>query len=133
LSLFLPQGQNLDRIFLASDAFAVSAASHAAHTNQTWPFVTIPNFAVRAEKIRSLCGAVYVNTYHTVEQEQRGEWERYTAIAGPPMVDEAIAAIAEFPSMGWAVTTSYEPWHVIYDYDEFDKENPVRLSTEMQN
>ncbi|KAL3912158.1 MAG: hypothetical protein SGARI_001299 [Bacillariaceae sp.] len=120
-------GQTLDRTLLASDAFVVSATSYAAHTNQTWPFVTIPEFSVRAEKIRSLCGAVYVNTYHVVEHEQRGEWERYTAIAGPPMADEAIAAVEDFPSMGWPVTTNYTPWDVIYAYDEWDKEIPVRL------
>ncbi|KAL3941956.1 MAG: hypothetical protein SGARI_000425 [Bacillariaceae sp.] len=120
-------GQNLDRMLLASDAFVVSAASYADHSNQTWPYVTVPDFSVRAEKIRSLCGAVYVNTYHTVTEGQRGEWERYTAIAGPPMADEAIAAVADFTSMGWPVTTEDEPWHVIFDYDEFDKENPVSI------
>jgi hypothetical protein len=42
--------------------FIASITSDAAHTHQTWPYVVIPDFVVAAEKLRSLCGAVYVNT-----------------------------------------------------------------------
>jgi hypothetical protein len=118
-------GQNIQRTMEASDAFIASITSYAAHTNQTWPFVVIPDFSVTAEKIRSLCGAVYVSTYHVVENEQRKEWENFTATVGTEMVEEAIAAIAEYNVMDWAVTSNYTPWNVIYDYDEYNKENKV--------
>ncbi len=118
-------GNNLERTLEASDAFVVGMTSFAAHTNQTWPFVVIPDFAVRAEKIRSLCGAVYVNTYHVVQENQRKEWEKFTAKVGRAMVDESIAAIADFHGVEWPITTDYNEWNVIYDYDELEKENPV--------
>jgi hypothetical protein len=92
-------GQNLQRTMEAADAFITSISSYAAHTNQTWPYVVIPDFAVRAEKVRSLCGAVYLNTYQFVEHAQRKEWENFTAIVGTEMADEAIAAIADYNVM----------------------------------
>ena len=55
-------GANLERIMEASDAFVVSIASYAAHSQSIWPFVVVPDFAVRAEKVRNLCGAVFVTT-----------------------------------------------------------------------
>jgi hypothetical protein len=116
-------GQNLQRTMEAADAFITSITSFAAHTNQTWPFVVIPDFAVRAEKVRSLCGAVYLNTYQFVEHAQRKEWENFTASVGTEMADEAIAAIADYNVMDWPETTNYTEWNVIFDYDEYDKEN----------
>jgi hypothetical protein len=118
-------GQNVERTMEASDAFITSVTSYAAHTNQTWPFVVIPDFAVRAEKLRSLCGAIYVTTYHFVEHDQRVEWENFTASVGREMADEAIAALSDYKLMDWPITTNYTEWNVIYDYGEYDKENPV--------
>jgi hypothetical protein len=118
-------GQNLQRIMGASDAFIASITSHAAHTNQTWPYVVIPDFAVRAEKVRSLCGAVYVTTYHNVEGEQRKAWENFTATVGAEMVDAAISSIAEYNVMDWPVTSNYTEWNVIFDNGEYDKPNKV--------
>jgi hypothetical protein len=50
---------------------------------------------VAAEKIRSLCEAVYVNTYLVVENDQRKEWENFTATVGTQMADEANETIAD--------------------------------------
>jgi hypothetical protein len=87
--------------------------------------VDIPDFSSTAEKIRSLCGAVYVTTYHVVEHAQSKEWESFKATVGTEMVDEDIAAIAEDNVMDCPITSNYTPWNVIYDYDEFDSENKV--------
>jgi hypothetical protein len=118
-------GQNLQRTMQASDAYIATITSYAAHTNQTWPYVVIPDFSVTAEKFRSLCGAVYVNTYLVVENEQRKEWEKFTAKVGRKMADKATATIAEYNVMDWPITSNYTEWNVIYDYDEFDKEKRV--------
>jgi hypothetical protein len=118
-------GQNLQRSMEASDAFITSITSYAAHTNQTWPFVVIPDYSVRAEKIRSLCGGIYAATYHVVNNEQRKEWENFTATVGKDMADSAIAAIADYNVMDWPVTPNYTEWNVIYDYGEYDKPNKV--------
>jgi hypothetical protein len=118
-------GQNFQRTMEVSDAFITSITSYAARTNQTWPYVVVPDFYVTAEKIRSVCGAVYVTTYHVVENDQRKEWENFTARVGTEMIDDAIAAIADYNVMDWPITPNYTAWNVIYDYDEYDKENKV--------
>jgi hypothetical protein len=85
-------------------------------------------FAIRAEKISSsLCGAVYVNTDHVVENDQREEWENLTAKEGTKMADDAIAAIAEYELGGLANYNygSYTAWNIIFDYDEYNKVNKV--------
>jgi len=117
-------GSNLVRTLQASDAFVVSITSLASATNQAWPFVVVPDFAVRAEKIRSLANAVYVNTYNLVEPDERKKWENFTARTGESWVNESIAAIEEFDGMDWPIVWDYTLYDVIHDYDEFDKENP---------
>jgi len=47
-------GSSLYLTLGAIDALVDSMISFAHYTNQTWPFVTIPDFAVRSAKIRSL-------------------------------------------------------------------------------
>lgn len=44
----------------------------------TWPFVTVPNFSIRAEKLRKFSNAVVVTNYHFVDKDQRQEWDKYT-------------------------------------------------------
>jgi hypothetical protein len=70
-------GLGIDLSLGAVDAMAVSIVSHAKTTNQTWPFVTIPDFAVRAAKARRLAKASYVNMIHVVTPEQRADFEAY--------------------------------------------------------
>jgi hypothetical protein len=36
------------------------------------------------------------------------------------MIDDAIAAIAEYDLVDWPITTNYTAWNVIFDYDEYD-------------
>ena len=124
-------GINLVRTLQASDAFVVSITSLASFTNQSWPFVVVPDFAVRAEKIRSLANAVFVNTYNLVQPNERMEWENFTARTGESWVNQSIAAIEEFDGMDWPIVWDYTLWDVIHDWGEFDKENPgvVGLNT----
>jgi hypothetical protein len=122
-------GRNLIQTLQASDAFTVSITSLAMATNQTWPYVVVPDFAVRAEKIRSLANAVLVNTYYFVEPEQRSEWENFTARTGETWVNESIAAIEEFEGMDWPIVWDYTSYDVLFDYDEYDKENPGEVGT----
>ena len=120
-------GSNLVRTLEASDAFVVSIASLASATNQIWPFVVVPDFAVRAEKIRSLANAVYVNTYHFIQPNERNEWERFTSRHGESMIRESIEAIESFNGANWPIVWNYTLWDVIHDYDEFEKENPGEI------
>jgi len=123
-------GSNFVRTLQASDALVVSITSVASVTNQKWPFVVVPDFAVRAEKIRSLANAVYVSTYHFVQPNERQEWEKFTAEKGESMVNESIAAIQNFNRKNWPVVWNYTLWDVIHDYDEFEKENPGQVGVD---
>jgi len=123
-------GSNFVRALQASDALVVSMTSVASVTNQTWPYVVVPDFAVRAEKIRSLANAVYVTTYHLVQPNERKEWENFTTEKGDAMVVESISAIEDFDGKKWPVVWNYTLWDVIHDYDEFEKENPGQVGVD---
>lgn len=57
-------GGNLDLTLGAIDAMTVSFVSYARDNNQSWPFVTVPDFAVRATKARRLARAIYLTMHH---------------------------------------------------------------------
>jgi hypothetical protein len=63
------------------DALISSMVSFAAATNQSWPFVTVPDFAIMTSKIRSISsGLIYINHLPLVKPEQRYEWEQYSLL-----------------------------------------------------
>jgi hypothetical protein len=117
-------GSNLKRTLQASDAFVTSMTSAAEDTNQTWPYVVIPNFAVQAEKIRTLANAVCIYTYNLVPPGQRGRWENFTAHTGKAWMNESIRAIEDYEGMDWEIIWNYTTYDVIWDFGEYDKENP---------
>jgi len=94
----------------------------------SWPFVTIPDFDVRAGKVKEAANGFIINTYAYVLDEQREEWENYTSTHNQ-WVEEAIQIQAEDPSYTGPNPTEYEVWNVIHGYDEFDKENPGEFGT----
>jgi hypothetical protein len=117
-------GTNIDRTLLACDAFCVSVSSFAKSTGQIWPYVVVPDFAVRAEKVRSLANAIYAMTYHLVQDDQREDWQEYAAAVGPTQVNESVAAIEDFQRMDWPIIWNYTTWNVIHGYDEWDYPDP---------
>mmetsp|Transcript_8004 Transcript_8004/g.20080 ORF Transcript_8004/g.20080 Transcript_8004/m.20080 type:complete len:1233 (+) Transcript_8004:204-3902(+) len=72
-------GTQMDVKLGAVDAMSVTVVSYADSTGAEWPRVTVPDFAVRAAKVRSLTGAVAVQMYTVVDEEQKQSWELYTA------------------------------------------------------
>jgi hypothetical protein len=72
-------GFTLDQTLGSIDAFAHSMVSLAKATNQTWPFVTIPDFSVRAAKILGLSKGVYVTNSIYVSNEDREQWLNYSS------------------------------------------------------
>lgn len=84
-------GRNIDHTFDGIDSLIVSMVSFAHATNQSWPFVTIPDFAIRTAKTRSLSNLIYINHLPLVSMSpssseessnssssQRLEWEKYS-------------------------------------------------------
>lgn len=70
-------GSSIEDSLGAMDTFATSIVSSARATNQTWPFVTIPDFAIRASKVRSASDGVAIFFQPIVEPGFRRTWENY--------------------------------------------------------
>jgi hypothetical protein len=71
-------GNSLDKTMGAVDAYAVSLMSSVRATNQTWPFVYIPDFPVRTAKVLSLSESIYIGVFPIVTRETRSEWEAFS-------------------------------------------------------
>jgi hypothetical protein len=88
-------GTIMDNTLTAVDFFAVTLTSYAHNNqqvtgaNQSWPFVTLPDMAVRSSKLRSLSKIFLFSIYHYIEHEKRAAWEAYTA-ANKGWIDEGI-------------------------------------------
>lgn len=131
-------GESLHRNLEGFDALAVSLVSHVRATAQTWPFVSIPDFVVRAEKIRSLTSALYISLNPLVTTEQRAEWEAFGAEHGRDWVEETFDLQEEeglfvdaFESNNLSKATVHYLDH-IWNYDAYyadpPKEDGIPLS-----
>jgi hypothetical protein len=72
-------GKALDNTLGATDAFIVKMIAYADDSNSTWPFVTMPHFAVQATKLLKLSKAFHMSMSHIVQPEQRAEWQEYAS------------------------------------------------------
>ncbi|CAB9503407.1 Peroxide stress-activated histidine kinase mak2 [Seminavis robusta] len=72
-------GGSLELTLGALDTYAIGLVSFAKFTGAEWPFVTLPNMAVRLAKLRTLSKSMAIRHYHIVhDQEQRLKWENYS-------------------------------------------------------
>jgi hypothetical protein len=71
-------GKSLDKTVGSFDGIAVAFVSYARSTNQSWPFVTLPDFALRMSKIMPLTDAININVLPIVSSRQRELWEAYS-------------------------------------------------------
>ena len=118
-------GSALDLTLGGIDLLVVNLVSFAVHTNQHWPYVTVPDFTVRAEKTRALSKAVYVSVYPFVPKGQRYIWQNYSSIYGPQWVQQALAMQKKeglytdiFDELN---ITHVNYFNVIYSYAELNK------------
>jgi len=110
-------GANIDSTLGATDAFAISMLSYAKATKQTYPFVTIDDFAVQAGKLRKNSRAKYITTYQVVKEDQRLEWEEYSANHNS-WIDESIAVQSRDRSyFGPNITDEWMEENYIGNYD----------------
>ena len=61
----------------AIDTFATSITHTAITTNQTFPFVTIPNFSIRGSTVRVLADALMIHWLPLITDSNRNHWEEY--------------------------------------------------------
>lgn len=62
----------------AVESFSFAVTSYASFNNLTWPFVTVPDYEVKAASIRSLANSVSLMFYAKVDSENRQAWELYS-------------------------------------------------------
>jgi hypothetical protein len=83
-------GTAWDKTLGLMDGLAITFVSSARDKNQTWPCVTLPDFAVRMSKVVPLTDAVNINVLPIVTRETRSKWEAYTR-ENDGWVNEAVA------------------------------------------
>jgi hypothetical protein len=72
-------GNSFDSALGALDSLAMSFVSVARISNQSFPFVSIPQFGIHVSKTIPLTGGLITNLIPVIKFEQREEWERYAA------------------------------------------------------
>jgi len=107
-------GGELDRSLGSIDAFVVGLVSYARNSNQTWPFVTMPDFAVQAAKTRSLSKSSLLYLYLVVTDDERERWEDYS-LKNDGWVDEVLEAQKNYPNYHGVLMSEFEPSRSIYN------------------
>lgn len=76
---------------IAMDAFATDMISLAKYTKQTWPFVTIPDFAIKANKLLSSSDGFAISLQPFIDGlSQRLAFENYTRRMASTWVNETL-------------------------------------------
>ncbi|KAL7569398.1 hypothetical protein ACA910_010482 [Epithemia clementina (nom. ined.)] len=100
-------GSVLDRSLKASDSLMNSAITYQQYNNLSWPFVTVPNFSVEAQKILALSRASAISIYPKVLDADRSAWEEY-AHENQGWIDESLLKQKENPFFTGAVVEGYQ-------------------------
>jgi hypothetical protein len=83
-------GKSLDKTLGLMDSIAVAYVSHARANNDTWPFVTLPDYALQITKVLPLSDAFVLSMVPIVTPKQRADWEAYS-VAHDGWVNENMA------------------------------------------
>jgi hypothetical protein len=75
--VLLSMGYSIQSNLGVMDSFASTILSFAKQTNQTFPNVTIPNFAIKASKLLTLSAGFQISLQPVVTADQRLGWEEY--------------------------------------------------------
>lgn len=102
--VFAQVHQTLDLTLNEIDSYVVNLVAYTVNSNNnnnndttTWPYVTIPYFAVQAAKIRGLTKGFLVSIYHKITDDMSEPWENYTA-ANDGWVNESLKIQLEDPT-----------------------------------
>eukprot|EP00980_Cylindrotheca_fusiformis_P018951 scaffold6336_cov116-Cylindrotheca_fusiformis.AAC.1 len=88
--------QKADQLFNALESFSVMVGSQAASENEllntSWPFYTIPDFSVKAERLVDVIGAMVplMLVAPIVEEDERDAWAEYAKRMNPVWFEESL-------------------------------------------
>lgn len=106
-------GKSLEQTLKSLDALTVSIVSHAHATNQTWPFVTVPDFTLRAAKTISLSDVVFMSILPLVTNQTRHKWEEY-AVNHDTWTNTSVQLQSEYNLYHGTLQLAYESVNVIW-------------------
>ena len=121
-------GSVFDQCLGANDDLMGSAVSHQKYSNTTWPFVTIPDFAVKAQKILTLSRASIIAVYPKVMHEDRAAWEQY-GFENQGWVDESLVIQKSNPFFKGTNLDSYYDYPHIHTNDGISPNNSMYFPT----
>ena len=58
---------------------ALALSSHARFANETWPFVSLPDFEMKTELTRNLADVIAIMVLPLVRKHQLDEWAEYSS------------------------------------------------------
>lgn len=106
-------GSHLDRTLAALDALVLGIVSHARSTNQTFPFVTIPDFYLRVRSTIGLSDIFLVTLFPLVTPANRIRWEQYS-IQNDFWVNETIKSMERDKHYKGPISYSWTPLPFIF-------------------
>jgi hypothetical protein len=107
-------GASLDKSFGMMDNLAVMIVANAKETNQTWPFVTLPNYGIRAAKLLLLMDAVLLTFLPVVSADNRRQWEAY-AVDNNDWVNDCVSIQKSWDWYNGPIVDHEEEFGVIQD------------------
>lgn len=122
-------GLGLENTLSGLDGFAVSIVSQVRESNQTWPFVSVPNYAARAGRVRNKAQLLFLGMTTKVAVAERPQWEQFTAQQGRLWVDDALDVQERDPSYFGPVIRNYTTVDFIIMTGRNSEEGDVRTGT----
>ena len=110
--LFEAIGGSIERMLSSYETLAISMAKVARATNQTWPFVTIPGFAMELSKVLPVSDAIQFSWLPLITPERRSEWEAYT-VQNDGWVDDAIAVQKKWKGYYARSNKTFSAWETV--------------------
>ena len=68
---------SIDNTLMPMDSLALALVSHAKAQNDTWPFVTIPDYGARVAKMLPMADSIWISVLPVVAPADRLQWEDY--------------------------------------------------------
>jgi hypothetical protein len=114
-------GSSLDKTLGSLDSFAVTMVSAARMMNQSWPFVSIPDFAVRMAKVLPLSDAIVLYFNPVVTPDEREKWEKFS-VEKHHWINESMAVQAKWEGYYGPEEYSKDYWPVIHgDFEDIPR------------
>jgi hypothetical protein len=127
--IFVAVSDTLEVTLGAIDTFLLGIVSLARFSSQEWPFVTVPDYELRARKIRGLARAAIVTQYHFVTGDQRSDWENYS-VTNDQWVQEGLESQkADKNFKGTLLTEYYTRGDIHLNQNVYNSSGPYLVST----